>query len=90
MDPALDAGDGVVVFARTGGAAPADGTLLATAEAAGLTPPYGCRSGICGTCTTTKSAGIVRDLVTGQESAADAGPVRLCVSVPCGEVVVDL
>jgi len=90
VDPALDAGDGVVVFARTGGAAPGNGTLLATAEAAGLTPPYGCRSGICGTCTTDKSAGIVRDLVTGQESAADAGPVKLCVSVPCGEVVVDL
>ena len=28
VDPALDAGDGVVVFARTGDAAPADGTLL--------------------------------------------------------------
>lgn len=90
IDPALDVGDGVVAFERARRTVAATGTLLETAEAAGLNPRFGCRRGICGTCTSTKTAGVVRNLVTGQDSAADAEPVRLCVSVPCGEVAVDL
>ncbi|MCU1499951.1 MAG: Stearoyl-CoA 9-desaturase electron transfer partner [Acidimicrobiales bacterium] len=90
MDPALDDGTGVVGFERTGVRAPAAGTILETAEAAGLSPASGCRRGICGTCTTTKTSGVVRNVVTGDLSAADAEPIRLCVSVPCGEVVVAL
>lgn len=90
LDPDLDTGDGAVAFNRTGRTVPAEGTLLETAEAAGLSPAYGCRRGICGTCTTTKTSGVVRNVVTGTESAADAAPIRLCVSVACGEVAVDL
>ncbi len=90
LDPALDTGDGVVAFERSGITAPASGTLLDTAEAAGLSPRFGCRRGICGTCTTSKTSGRVRNTVTGEESADDAGPIRLCVSVPCGDVAVSL
>ncbi len=90
IDPALDTGHGAVAFGRSRITAGATGTLLETAEAAGLTPKFGCRRGICGTCTTTKTAGVVRNLTTGRESHADAEPVRLCVSVPCGDVTVDL
>ncbi|MGN6695005.1 MAG: ferredoxin reductase [Aquihabitans sp.] len=94
LDPAvLDAigvGDGAVSFVRSGVSAPSVGTVLETAEAAGLTPAFGCRRGICGTCTRTKTAGQVRNTVTGELSAADAEPIRLCVSVACGEVTVEL
>jgi ferredoxin-NADP reductase len=90
IDPTIDVGDGAVSFARSGTAAPSVGTILETAEAAGLTPAFGCRRGICGTCTTTKASGRVRDVVTGELSAADAGPIRLCTSIACGEVVVEL
>ena len=68
----------------------AEGTILETAEAAGLTPRFGCRRGICGTCTTTKTEGVVADAVSGRRSADHAEPIRLCVSVPVGEVTVDL
>ncbi|QXC59296.1 ferredoxin reductase [Aquihabitans sp. G128] len=90
VDPSLDAGDGIVAFERSGTRVAASGTLLETAEAAGLSPAFGCRRGICGTCTTTKTAGVVRNVVTGEASAADAEPIRLCVSVACGEVAVAL
>lgn len=90
VDPSIDVGDGAVAFARSGASAPSVGTILETAEAAGLSPAFGCRRGICGTCTTTKASGVVRDLVTGRRSDADAGPIRPCVSVACGDVVVEL
>lgn len=90
VDPDLLVDGAVVTFARSGLTVAAEGTLLQTAEAAGLTPPTGCRRGICGTCTTPRAAGVVRDLTSGAASSADAGPVRLCTAVPCGEVVVDL
>lgn len=88
--PSVDHVEGAVTFERSATVAPAAGTLLETAEAAGLSPKYGCRRGICGTCTSTRTSGRVRDLVSGELSAADPGPVRLCVSVPCGDVAVDL
>ena len=90
VDPSLDTGDGVVSFERSGLTVAAGATILETAEAAGLTPKYGCRRGICGTCTTTKTSGQVRNVVTGVTSAADTEPIRLCVSVACGEVAVQL
>jgi len=90
IDPTIAVGDGAVAFARSGVAAPSVGTILETAEAAGLTPAFGCRRGICGTCTRAKTSGRVRDVVTGELSADDAEPIRLCVSVACGEVTVEL
>lgn len=90
IDPALADTGSVVGFERSGVRAPAAGTVLETAEAAGLRPAHGCRRGICGTCTTAKTSGVVRNAVTGVRSAPDAEPIRLCVSVPVAEVVVDL
>jgi ferredoxin-NADP reductase len=90
MDPSLADAGAVVGFERSGVRAAAAGTVLETAEAAGLAPAFGCRRGICGTCTTTKTSGVVRNAVTGVGSAPDAEPIRLCVSVPVAEVVVDL
>ena len=85
-----EVGEGAITFARSGIAVPSVGTVLETAEAAGLAPAFGCRRGICGTCTATKSSGVVRSTVTGDRSAADAEPIRPCTTIACGDVVVDL
>lgn len=80
----------VIEFARSQLSAPVDGTLLTTAESAGLTPKNRCRRGICGTCTTPKIAGTTRNTVTG-ETSSEPGPIRICVTEPCGgDVTLDL
>ncbi len=85
------AGEGQVRFARSGVEASCAGlSLLEQAERAGLSPAYGCRMGICHTCTTRKLAGRVRDIRSGALSGADAEDVQLCVSVPAGDVELDL
>src|SRR5207237_10469165 len=69
-------------------------SVLEQAEAAGLSPLNGCRMGICHTCPRRLKAGTVRDAVTGElttTSSGDAGvDVRICVSVPVGDVEFDL
>jgi ferredoxin-NADP reductase len=65
-------------------------TLLEQAEALGLKPEYGCRMGICFSCVSTKTEGTVRNVVTGEESSQPDEDVRICVSAPVGDCVVDL
>jgi ferredoxin-NADP reductase len=67
-----------------------DGTLLEQAEAAGLTPEFGCRMGICHTCTCRKLAGPVRNILTGELSEEEDEEIQLCVSVPAGDVALEL
>jgi stearoyl-CoA 9-desaturase NADPH oxidoreductase len=82
---------GTVSFARSGVEVTDDGrSLLEQAEAAGLRPPNGCRMGICHTCTAVKPAGAVTDLRDGRVSDVEGGRVQVCVTVPAGDVVVDL
>jgi ferredoxin-NADP reductase len=69
--------------------APADAPLLEVAESAGLTPAFGCRMGICRTCTTRLDSGCVRDLRDGRTHGAGEH-VQLCVSAADGDVVLDL
>ncbi len=66
-----------------------DGTLLEQAEAAGLSPDFGCRMGICHTCTCHMRAGAVRNLRSG-EILAEEQDIQLCVSVPAGDVDLEL
>jgi ferredoxin-NADP reductase len=89
----LPAGDdtGTVHFARSAtSAVGASGTLLQRAEAAGLSPAFGCRMGICHTCTCRKTAGAVRNVLTGEVSGAGEEDIQLCISVPAGDVALDL
>ena len=65
-------------------------SLLELAEAAGLRPAHGCRQGICASCTCTLLAGAVRDLRSGTPFAEPGQAIRLCVSVPLGDVQIDL
>ena len=82
---------GVVSFASSGRQAPNSGLpLLEQAEDAGLTPEHGCRMGICNTCSCRKASGAVRNVVTGDVSTGEDELIRICVSVPLGDVALDL
>jgi stearoyl-CoA 9-desaturase NADPH oxidoreductase len=85
------AADGTLRFLRSERTTPiAEGTLLEQAEAAGLAPAFGCRMGICHTCTCRKSAGAVRNILTGDVSDEEDEDIQLCVSVPAGDVAIDI
>lgn len=82
---------GEITFARSHAAAANTGeTLLTQAEAAGLTPTFGCRMGICFSCTARKSEGTVRNILTGETSSLPDEDIRICVSAPEGDCSVDL
>lgn len=85
------AGGGSVRFATSDLVVESDGRpLLDQAEAAGLAPQHGCRMGICHTCTRSLTAGCVRDAVTGELTSGTHVDIRVCVSVPVGDVEIDL
>ncbi len=82
---------GTVSFEASGREAANSGlALLEQAEDAGLTPDHGCRMGICNTCSCRKTAGTVRNVLTGALSSAGEEQIRICVSVPVGDVALDL
>jgi ferredoxin-NADP reductase len=85
----VDAADGCVRFGdvvvRNSGA-----TLLEQAEAAGLAPAYGCRMGICFTCPKVKLSGCTRDIRSGDLHTEPDTAIQLCVSVPVGDVAIEL
>jgi ferredoxin-NADP reductase len=86
-----EAAEGTLRFLDSDVRAPiASGTLLEQAEAAGLSPEFGCRMGICHTCTCRKAAGAVRNLRTGEISEEEDEDIQLCVSVPAGDVALEL
>jgi ferredoxin len=83
--------DGTVRFGASEIGVASDGTpLLLQAEAVGLTPLTGCRMGICHSCTRRLCAGVVRDVVTGDLTSGPDVNIRICVSVPVGDVEIDL
>ncbi|MGZ4486453.1 MAG: ferredoxin reductase [Nocardioides sp.] len=85
------AAGGDVEFARSGKQAENTGaSLLEQAEALGLRPEFGCRMGICFSCTSRKTEGTVRNVLTGEESSLPDEDIRICVSAPVGDCVVDL
>ncbi len=82
---------GDVAFSRSGQQAANTGaSLLEQAEALGLRPEFGCRMGICFTCTSRKTEGTVRNVLTGEESSLPDEDIRICVSAPVGDCTVDL
>jgi len=60
---------------------PDEGTLLEFAEAHGLTPNYGCRSGACGSCATSVVSGKTGYRTTPSFKPED-GDVLICCAVP--------
>jgi len=82
---------GQVTFARSDVEVGSEGdaNLLDIAEAAGLSPQYGCRMGICHQCSCRKTSGTVINRLTGQVSGSGEENVQLCISVPQGPVSID-
>lgn len=82
---------GTITFADSDITAECDGAtpILVAGEEAGAVLPYGCRMGICHTCTGTLSDGSVRDLRTGDVTRPGT-EIRTCVNSPDGDITVKL
>ncbi|MCW2786521.1 MAG: ferredoxin reductase [Marmoricola sp.] len=88
-----DGGEGgTISFQNSSKSIEADGatTVLEAGEQAGVGMPYGCRVGICHTCTVTKISGTVRDLRNGAEFDQPNEQVQTCVTVPVGPCVLNI
>lgn len=89
--PAGEPGEGEIRFAGSGVEVPNSGaSLLEQAEGAGVPAEFGCRMGICHTCTCRKVAGTHKNLITGEVSSAPDEEIQLCVSAALGDLTVDL
>ncbi len=87
----LEGAEGRTRFARSDKESDNEGkTLLEQAEALGLNPEYGCRMGICFSCTSRKTAGRVRNVVTGAESDQPDEDIQICISAPVGDCIVEI
>jgi ferredoxin-NADP reductase len=89
---------GTVAFDKSGALVACDGArpILEQAEEAGLLMPSGCRMGICYTCVLPMREGVVRDLRTGELTAAvpgetDSGGVLIqtCINAAAGPCHLD-
>lgn len=65
-------------------------TILEQAEAAGLSPEYGCRMGICFSCTKVRKSGCTRNILTGELDSEADQQIQICVSAPVGDVDIEL
>jgi ferredoxin-NADP reductase len=83
---------GEVKFLASDTTAHADGgtPILVAGEEAGLDLPFGCREGICHTCTGKLCSGRVRDLRNGNLYGTEGETIRICISAPEGPVEIDL
>ena len=82
----------LVTFAQSGVTAPFDRralNLLEFAEDQGLSPPFSCRSGSCGSCATRKLAGRVR-YIDAPSAVIGEDEVLLCCALPDGAVTLDV
>jgi ferredoxin-NADP reductase len=86
-----DDASGSISFAKTGTSADNTGaTLLEQAEAAGLSPEYGCRMGICFSCTQIKTSGCTRNIRSGETNSDPDTEIQLCINVPVGDVAINI
>ncbi len=88
-----DGGEGgTITFRNSGKSVDADGatTVLEAGEEAGIGMPFGCRMGICHTCTLTLVSGTVRDLRNGDEYDNANESVQTCVTAAVGDCTFDI
>ncbi|MEU1984747.1 FAD-binding oxidoreductase [Nocardia sp. NPDC019395] len=82
---------GTTTFSASGVAAEnAGASLLEQAESAGLTPEFGCRMGICFSCTSVRRSGCTRNLRTGELETDPDQPIQLCVQAAVGDVDIEI
>ena len=88
-----DGGEGgTLTFRNSSRTVEVDGatTILEAGERAGVGMPYGCRMGICHTCTVTLVSGTVRDLRNGDDYAQPNEQVQTCVTAAVGDCTLDI
>jgi stearoyl-CoA 9-desaturase NADPH oxidoreductase len=86
-----DGGGGTIKFLKSDTEVENDGkSILVSGEEAGLDLPYGCRMGICHTCTARLVKGRLRDLRSGDIDECEGEMVRTCIHAPEGPVEVEL
>ena len=93
LDLGGDGGEGGTITFRTSGkTVDVDGatTVLEAGEQAGVGMPFGCRMGICHTCTVTLVAGTVRDLRSGDDYDQPNEQVQTCVTAAVGDCTLDI
>ncbi len=83
---------GTLTFRNSNKTIEVDGatTLLEGGEKAGVGMPYGCRMGICHTCTVTMVSGAVKDLRNGDEYTQPNEPIQTCVTAALGDCTLDI
>ena len=83
---------GKLTFRNSGKEIEVDGatTILEAGEEAGVGMPYGCRMGICHTCTLTLVSGTIRDLRNGDEFGQPNESVQTCVTAAVGDCTLDI
>ena len=77
----------VVRALRRRGAANTGATLLEQAEAPASRPEFGCRMGICFSCTSRKTEGTRPQRPHRRESSLPDEDIRICVTRPVGDCV---
>ncbi|WP_460807449.1 ferredoxin reductase [Nocardioides salsibiostraticola] len=88
-----EAGEGgSLTFRNSNKTVEADGatTILEAGEQAGVGMPFGCRMGICHTCTVTKVSGTIRDLRNGEEYNQPNEQVQTCVTAAVNDCTFDI
>ena len=88
-----DGGEGgTITFRNSNKKIDVDGatTILEAGEQAGVGMPYGCRMGICHTCTVTLVSGTIRDLRSGDELGQPNEPVQTCITAAVGDCTLDI
>ncbi|HEY9313102.1 ferredoxin reductase [Williamsia sp.] len=82
---------GQLSFAASGKDTPnSGGSILEQAESVGLQPEFGCRMGICFSCTAVKRSGLTKNILTGDTDAESDQHIQLCISKPVGDCVIDI
>lgn len=83
---------GTITFRNSGKKIEVDGatTILEAGEEAGVGMPFGCRMGICHTCTLRLVDGTIRDLRNGDEFGQPNEPVQTCVTAAVGDCTFDI
>lgn len=69
---------------------PRNQTLLSALEAEGLRPKHGCRMGICNSCACGKLSGTTQNLLSRAFQDEPDQALRLCISAPRSDLVLDL
>jgi len=83
---------GTITFRNSNKTVEADGatTVLEAEESVGIGMPYGCRMGICHTCTLTLVSGGVKDLRNGEEFTQPNEQVQTCITAALGDCTLDI